>query len=84
VLTGTGVRVGSIVHVDVGQDRDKRTVACIGDALKCQGADWANPGEPASAEVAPELLAKQHFDTAHRHERRNVQPASELRSFVLT
>jgi hypothetical protein len=37
VLTGTGVRVGSIVHVDVGQDRDERTVACIGDALKCQG-----------------------------------------------
>ena len=83
MLTGTGVRVGSIVHVDVGQDRDERTVACIGDALKCQ-TDWANPGEPASAEVAPELLAKQHFDTAHRHERRNVQPASELRSFVLT
>ena len=37
VLTGTSVRVGSIVHVDVGQDRDERTVAGIGDALKCQG-----------------------------------------------
>jgi hypothetical protein len=28
-------------HIDVRQDQDERPVACIVNALKCQGADWA-------------------------------------------
>ena len=42
VLPGTGVRVGSIVHVNVGQDRDERTVACIGE---CAEVPWGRIGQ---------------------------------------
>jgi len=46
-------------HVDVGQDQDKRTVACISDALKCHGSGLCKfYREPVSAEIATELLAK--------------------------
>jgi hypothetical protein len=50
-------------HIDVRQDQDERTIARIGDALECGGGGLGKLyGEPASAKVAPELLAKQHFD----------------------
>ena len=50
-------------HVDVGQDQDERTVACIGDALKCHGGGLRKlHREAAGAKVAPELLAEQHLD----------------------
>ena len=40
-----------------------RPVACISDALKCDGGGLGKlHGEAVGAEVAPEVLAKQHLD----------------------
>ena len=45
------------------QTARQRTVACIGDALKCHGGGLRKfQCEAVGAEVAPELLAEQHLD----------------------
>jgi hypothetical protein len=49
------------VHPGVRRTQDEWPVAYIGDALE---AEWANSRWIGQRGVAPELLAKQHFDTA--------------------
>jgi hypothetical protein len=50
-------------HVDVGQDQDERGILRIVDTLQRRGSRLGKRhGEPASAEIAPELLLKQHLD----------------------
>jgi hypothetical protein len=50
-------------HVDVGEDEDERTIACIANALKCHGSGLRKlHREAVRAEIAPELLPEQHFD----------------------
>jgi hypothetical protein len=45
-------------HVDVGEDQDERPVACIVNALKCQGGGLGKiHGEPTGAKIMPEVLA---------------------------
>src|ERR1700719_2505110 len=61
-----------------------RTVACIGDALKCGGGGLGKlHGEPVSAKVAAELLAKQHFDIGliidHENKQVHARPPDLIR-----
>src|ERR1700738_1229682 len=66
-------------------DRIRMPVACIGDALKCHwGGLRKFHCEAVRAEVAPELLAKQHFDIRlivnHENERVHARSPDLIRA----
>ena len=50
-------------HIDVRQDQNERGVSCIADTLQRGGSRLSELHvKSAGAQIAPELLAKQHFD----------------------
>ncbi len=60
---GKQLESGHARHVDVGQDQYERGVPRIADALQRRRRRLGKfHDEPTGAEVAPKLLAKQHFD----------------------
>jgi hypothetical protein len=74
-------------HVDVGQDQDESTVACIGDALKCYGGGLGKlHGEPASAKVVSKLLSEQNLDIGlivdHENEHVHARSPDLLKGFT--
>jgi len=66
-------------NVDVAQDQNERSVACVGDALKCHwGGLGKLHGKPGSTEITPEVLAKQHLDIGlivnHENKQAHARP----------